>query len=218
MSVIDDDDAGVRRSVPGGARRDERRGGRRACAGDDLPEHLRDYVPDGMGTGFKRDDLPAGHGIDLADIIGDVPRDRKICCPFHDDRSPSLHVYTDHYYCFACGANGDRIGWLMQARGMAATSRRGHARAIGTAPRSAARGRRSRGDDAKMRRSRAHRQGAAMVERGRADRGHAGGALPGGRAGDRPRRAARRRLGAGAALSSRLRLRARRLAPVPAWR
>ena len=43
-------------------------------------------------------DLPGepGDGIDLADLIGDVPSDRKISCPFHADRSPSLHVYTDH--------------------------------------------------------------------------------------------------------------------------
>jgi hypothetical protein len=25
------------------------------------------------------------------------------CCPFHDDRKPSLKVYDDHFYCFGCG-------------------------------------------------------------------------------------------------------------------
>ena len=65
-------------------------------------------------------DLPGepGDGIDLADLIGGVPIDRKISCPFHADRSPSLHVYTDHYYCFGCGAHGDRAGWLMRAGGL----------------------------------------------------------------------------------------------------
>ena len=65
-------------------------------------------------------DLPGepGDGIDLADLIGNVPGDRKIPCPFHADRSPSLHVYTDHYYCFGCGAHGDRAGWLMRAGGL----------------------------------------------------------------------------------------------------
>jgi RecA-family ATPase/DNA polymerase I-like protein with 3'-5' exonuclease and polymerase domains len=31
----------------------------------------------------------------------------KICCPFHDERTPSLHIYADgHYHCFGCGAHG----------------------------------------------------------------------------------------------------------------
>lgn len=36
----------------------------------------------------------------------DVPRSRKICCPFHADRTPSLHVYETAeagWYCFGCG-------------------------------------------------------------------------------------------------------------------
>ena len=24
------------------------------------------------------------------------------CCPFHDDKTPSLKVYDDHFYCFGC--------------------------------------------------------------------------------------------------------------------
>lgn len=37
----------------------------------------------------------------------DVPRSRKIRCPFHDDHTPSLHVYETAeggWYCFGCGA------------------------------------------------------------------------------------------------------------------
>ena len=36
----------------------------------------------------------------------DVGRSRKITCPFHDDRTPSLHVYPtadEGWYCFGCG-------------------------------------------------------------------------------------------------------------------
>jgi RecA-family ATPase/DNA polymerase I-like protein with 3'-5' exonuclease and polymerase domains len=34
-------------------------------------------------------------------------KEYKICCPFHDDRTPSLHIYADgHYHCFGCGAHG----------------------------------------------------------------------------------------------------------------
>src|SRR5262245_10355558 len=42
----------------------------------------------------------------LADIIGEPLVNGKIRCPFHDDHTPSLHVYEDHYHCFVCGAHG----------------------------------------------------------------------------------------------------------------
>ena len=52
--------------------------------------------------------------IDLADLINQhVPKNRKICCPFHAETKPSLHIYPDHYYCFGCHAYGDHIDWLV---------------------------------------------------------------------------------------------------------
>jgi len=38
-----------------------------------------------------------------------VSRSSMACCPFHDDRHPSLRLYDDHFYCFACNAHGDVI-------------------------------------------------------------------------------------------------------------
>ncbi len=58
--------------------------------------------------------------IDLAALIGGVPRrTRKILCPFHDDASPSLHVYPTHYHCYSagCGAHGDHVDWLTKVEG-----------------------------------------------------------------------------------------------------
>ena len=35
-----------------------------------------------------------------------------IClCPFHEDKAPSLHVYIDHYHCYACQAHGDIVDY-----------------------------------------------------------------------------------------------------------
>ncbi|MBQ9695398.1 MAG: DNA primase, partial [Oscillospiraceae bacterium] len=30
------------------------------------------------------------------------------CCPFHSEKTPSCHIWTDdpHFYCFGCGAGG----------------------------------------------------------------------------------------------------------------
>lgn len=39
-------------------------------------------------------------------------------CPFHGDKQPSLHLYDDHYHCFACQAHGDHITWLRELQGL----------------------------------------------------------------------------------------------------
>ena len=38
-----------------------------------------------------------------------VGRGGMACCPFHDDRHPSLKLNEDYFYCFSCGATGDVI-------------------------------------------------------------------------------------------------------------
>ena len=38
-----------------------------------------------------------------------ISRSGMVCCPFHDDRHPSMKLYEDHYHCFGCQANGDVI-------------------------------------------------------------------------------------------------------------
>lgn len=38
-----------------------------------------------------------------------VGRGGMACCPFHDDRHPSLKLNEDYFYCFGCGASGDVI-------------------------------------------------------------------------------------------------------------
>ena len=32
-----------------------------------------------------------------------------VCCPFHADRTPSMKLNEDYFYCFGCGATGDVI-------------------------------------------------------------------------------------------------------------
>jgi DNA polymerase len=58
--------------------------------------------------------IKAEHGdVPLADLIGEPLTGGKICCPFHTDRTPSLHIYSDHFHCFVCGAHGSHVDWLM---------------------------------------------------------------------------------------------------------
>ena len=39
----------------------------------------------------------------------EVNRGSMICCPFHADRTPSMKLNEDYFYCFGCGASGDMI-------------------------------------------------------------------------------------------------------------
>jgi hypothetical protein len=56
--------------------------------------------------------------VSLSDLIAKPLTDGKICCPFHDDRTPSLHIYADHFHCFGCGAHGNAIDWLTLVEGL----------------------------------------------------------------------------------------------------
>ena len=38
-----------------------------------------------------------------------VSRNRMVCCPFHNDRHPSMKLNERYFYCFGCGATGDVI-------------------------------------------------------------------------------------------------------------
>ncbi len=46
-----------------------------------------------------------------------VGRNGMACCPFHEDKHPSMKVDSG-YYCFGCGAHGDAIGYVSQMFGL----------------------------------------------------------------------------------------------------
>ena len=39
----------------------------------------------------------------------EVNRSGMACCPFHDDKNPSMKLNEEYFYCFGCGATGDVI-------------------------------------------------------------------------------------------------------------
>ena len=46
---------------------------------------------------------------EAAELYGiEVKRGGMACCPFHDDRNPSMKVDT-RFHCFGCGEHGDVI-------------------------------------------------------------------------------------------------------------
>ncbi len=65
--------------------------------------------------------------IDVAELIARyVPLSRsgrslKACCPFHDEKTPSFHVWreTGTWKCFGCGKGGNAFSFLMEKEGLA---------------------------------------------------------------------------------------------------
>ena len=62
--------------------------------------------------------------IDPAEVIGRRVELRRVgnrhtgLCPFHQEKTPSFHVYADGYHCFGCGAHGTSLGFLMELDGL----------------------------------------------------------------------------------------------------
>ena len=46
-----------------------------------------------------------------------VKRNGIACCPFHDDRHPSMKI-DKNYHCFACGVGGDAIDYVSRMFGL----------------------------------------------------------------------------------------------------
>lgn len=53
----------------------------------------------------------------MRDILGrygiQPNRSGFICCPFHKEKTASMKIYQDSYYCFGCGAHGDVFDLVM---------------------------------------------------------------------------------------------------------
>ena len=41
-----------------------------------------------------------------------VSHNGMACCPFHNDRHPSLKLNEEYFFCFGCGAKGDVINFV----------------------------------------------------------------------------------------------------------
>ena len=56
--------------------------------------------------------------IDVALMTGFQPnRSKMICCPFHNDKHPSMKV-DRRYFCFGCGVKGDAVDFVANYYGL----------------------------------------------------------------------------------------------------
>lgn len=79
---------------------------------DPLPEHVpRPPVRLPTATDDPLLTIPPPVYVEALTAL-EIGRDGKVCCPFHDDSTPSLHVYdeAEHgWHCFGCGRGGTII-------------------------------------------------------------------------------------------------------------
>ena len=54
----------------------------------------------------------------VAELYGIDTGRGMINCIFHDDKTPSMKLYNDHYYCFGCRAYGDAVSFAAQVTGL----------------------------------------------------------------------------------------------------
>ena len=47
-------------------------------------------------------------------------KDYVMCCPFHDDKTPSMKITPENnlFHCFGCGEGGSVIDWVMKTQGV----------------------------------------------------------------------------------------------------
>ena len=63
----------------------------------------------------------------IGDLVGEPPvrrgRELLVCCPFHDDRHPSLRINDEKnggvWHCDPCGMGGDAFRFAMEHQGLA---------------------------------------------------------------------------------------------------
>lgn len=59
--------------------------------------------------------------VTMADVLsryGMRPgRSGMICCPFHNEKNPSMKIFKDGYKCFACNENGDVFKFVQKMEG-----------------------------------------------------------------------------------------------------
>ena len=84
-------------------------------------------VPEGEKLGYH--EIAQAKENPISKFLDIVPG-KKIKCPFHNDKNPSMHIYKTQVWCFVCNRGLDAIGWLREVDGLsfvAAVRRLNHA-------------------------------------------------------------------------------------------
>lgn len=69
------------------------------------------------GNGVTDEEVQHARSIPMENIIRTFTNEKiiqhKIKCPFHNEKTASLHVYPENFKCFGCSVGGDGIKFVM---------------------------------------------------------------------------------------------------------
>ncbi len=63
-------------------------------------------------------DIERAKQVPLDELYEIISRSRFVCCPFHEEKTPSCKLYADHFYCYGCHERGSVIDWVMKTQGL----------------------------------------------------------------------------------------------------
>lgn len=67
---------------------------------------------------INQSDINQAKSIPMESLIDQPIKRGQILCPFHNEKTPSCKVYSDHIHCFGCGKTLDTIGYVMETQGL----------------------------------------------------------------------------------------------------
>ena len=70
----------------------------------------------GKAEGISPEKIAYARKTPITDFV--TARQGMTKCPFHLDKSPSLDVRKNFYYCYGCGAHGDVIDFYQKLKGV----------------------------------------------------------------------------------------------------
>lgn len=55
--------------------------------------------------------------VRVAESYGYEVKRKLIHCPYHNEKTPSMHLYIDHFHCFGCNEHGSVFDFIMKMEG-----------------------------------------------------------------------------------------------------
>lgn len=67
---------------------------------------------------LSEEDIDRARNYPIEELLTEPPKRGFIHCPFHQEKTPSCRVFSDHIHCYGCGKHLNAIGYLMEKQGM----------------------------------------------------------------------------------------------------
>lgn len=64
------------------------------------------------GTGITEDQIEQAHNYPISKLV--EVKNNFIACPFHNEKTPSMHITINKYFCHGCSEGGDTIKFVMK--------------------------------------------------------------------------------------------------------